>query len=117
MFSFEYHIPTRIVFGKGSVKRAGEIASEFGKRVMLVSYDEELLKQLDQLPLESQKKLLEFARALNATTLKGKPGKDLLKFAGSIDRDSLKAMEEAVEYGCERVDDYSLFRFSVLPSK
>jgi hypothetical protein len=64
----------------------------------------ELLKQLDQLPMEFQKKVLEFARALNTATLKGKPGKDLLKFAGTIDQDSLKAMEEAVEYGCERVD-------------
>ena len=31
MYPFEYHIPTRIVFGEGSVNR-GEIASEFGKR-------------------------------------------------------------------------------------
>ena len=53
---------------------------------------------LNQLPLESQKKLLDFARALNATTLKGKPGKDLLKFARTIDRDSLKAMEEAINW-------------------
>ncbi|HEX3048588.1 MAG TPA: hypothetical protein VHY08_27815 [Bacillota bacterium] len=62
---------------------------------------EELLKQLDQLPPESQKKVLEFARALNAINPKGKPGKDLLKFAGTIDSDSLKIMEKAVEYGCE----------------
>lgn len=46
MYPFEYHIPTRIVFGEGSVNRAGEIASEFGKRVMLVSYDEELIKKI-----------------------------------------------------------------------
>jgi len=46
MYSFEYHIPTRIVFGEGEVKRAGEIASEFGKRVMLVSYDEDLIKKI-----------------------------------------------------------------------
>jgi hypothetical protein len=65
---------------------------------------QELLKQLEQLPLESQKKVLEFSQALNITTLKGKPGKDLLKFAGTIDQDSLKTMEEVVEYGCERVD-------------
>lgn len=65
---------------------------------------EELLKQFNQLPLESQKKVLEFARALNTTAPKGTPGKDLLKFAGTIDQDSLKAMEEAIEYDCERVD-------------
>lgn len=55
---------------------------------------EELLKQFNQLPLEFQKRVLEFARALNVTAPKGKPGKVLLKF----DQDSLKAMEEAVEY-------------------
>lgn len=65
---------------------------------------EELLKQFNQLPLEFQKKVLEFARVLNATTPKGKPGKDLLKYAGSIDQNSLKAMEEAIKYDCERVD-------------
>jgi predicted HTH domain antitoxin len=63
----------------------------------------ELLKQLERLPLEFQKKVLEFAIVLNATMPKGKPGKDLLKFSGTIDPESLKAMEEVVEYGCERV--------------
>jgi phage-related protein len=70
-------------------------------KVKIMTYSsitEELLKQLDQLPLGDQKKVLEFAKALNVVTLKGKPGKDLLKFTGTIDRDSLKAMEEAVEY-------------------
>jgi len=46
MHPFEYHIPTRIVFGEGSVKKAGEIASEFGNRVMLVSYDKDLIKKI-----------------------------------------------------------------------
>jgi predicted HTH domain antitoxin len=63
----------------------------------------ELLKQLEQLPLEFQKKVLEFAKDLNTTALKGKPGRDLLKFAENLDPESLKAMEEAVDYGYERV--------------
>ena len=46
MHSFEYHIPTRIVFGAGSVNQVGKIASEFGKCVMLVSYDEDLIKKI-----------------------------------------------------------------------
>jgi hypothetical protein len=36
--------------------------------------------------------------------LKGKPGKDLIQFAGTFDHDILKAMEEAAEYDCERVE-------------
>jgi len=63
----------------------------------------ELLRHFNQLPLEFQKKVLEFARVLNATTPKGKPGRDLLKYAGSIDQNSLKAMEDAIKYDCERV--------------
>lgn len=66
--------------------------------------EKELLKEFNRLPLEFQKKVLEFARVLNATTPKGKPGKDLLKYAGSIDQSSLKMMEEAIKYDCERVD-------------
>ena len=46
MYPFEYHIPTKIVFGEGSVSRAGEIAAGFGKKALLVSYDESLIRQL-----------------------------------------------------------------------
>jgi putative addiction module component (TIGR02574 family) len=35
---------------------------------------------------------------------RGVPGRDLLRFAGTIDAESARAMEEAIEEGCERVD-------------
>jgi hypothetical protein len=72
--------------------------------VMPLNYSpiaEELLKQLQQLPVDFQKKVLEYAQSLNATKVKGKSGKDLLKFAGTFDQDNLKVMEEAIQYGCE----------------
>jgi hypothetical protein len=66
---------------------------------------EELIKQLDHLPLELQKKVLEFAKALSVTTMpKGIAGRQLLKFAGIMDQDSAKEMNEAIKAGCERVD-------------
>lgn len=46
MYPFEYFIPTKIVFGEGSVNKTGEIAAGFGKKALLVSYDEELIKKL-----------------------------------------------------------------------
>ena len=46
MHPFEYHIPTKIIFGEGTVGRVGEIAGGFGKKAMLVSYEEELIKQI-----------------------------------------------------------------------
>ena len=38
MNNFEFYNPVRIVFGAGEVKRIGEIASQYGKRALIVSY-------------------------------------------------------------------------------
>lgn len=46
MTNFEFSIPTKIIFGAGEVKRTGEQAARFGKKAMLVTYDEVLVKQL-----------------------------------------------------------------------
>jgi alcohol dehydrogenase len=46
MFPFEYYIPTKIVFGEGTISRLGEITSSFGKKALLVTYDEELVRSL-----------------------------------------------------------------------
>jgi hypothetical protein len=35
---------------------------------------------------------------------KGTPGRELLRFVGTIDRESAQQMKEAIEEGCERVD-------------
>lgn len=46
MFPFEYYIPTKVVFGEGEVNRIGEIAKGFGKKAVLVSYDEDFIKSI-----------------------------------------------------------------------
>jgi alcohol dehydrogenase YqhD (iron-dependent ADH family) len=46
MFPFEYYIPTRIVFGEGTVSRMGELTASFGKKAMLVTYDEDFVKSI-----------------------------------------------------------------------
>lgn len=46
MFPFEYHLPTKIVFGEGTISRLGEISREFGKKVMFVSYGESFVKSV-----------------------------------------------------------------------
>jgi alcohol dehydrogenase YqhD (iron-dependent ADH family) len=46
MNSFEYYLPTKIVFGEGSVTQLGEIASTFGKKALLVTYDEEFVRSV-----------------------------------------------------------------------
>jgi hypothetical protein len=64
---------------------------------------QKILERLDQLPESEQRKILEFAENLPSTP-KGTPGKDLLRFFGTIDSDECRRMEEAIEAGCERVD-------------
>ncbi len=46
MFPFEYHIPTKIIFGEGTVNRLGETAASFGRKAMLVTYDEKFVKSI-----------------------------------------------------------------------
>jgi hypothetical protein len=64
----------------------------------------ELLNQLSLLDVEQQQRVLEFARSLTSGTPRGVPGKDLLRFGGTIDAEDLKLMEQAIEEDCERID-------------
>jgi len=64
----------------------------------------EIVNQIGLLDYEHQKRVLDFARALATTGPKGIPGKQILSFAGIIPANELKAMKEAIEDGCEKVD-------------
>ena len=46
MFPFEYHLPTKVIFGEGEINKLGEVSSTFGKKAMLVTYDEEFVKSV-----------------------------------------------------------------------
>lgn len=67
-------------------------------------YKQEILEQLDRLPLELQRRMLAFAQALVLSLPKGVPGKQLLHFAGILEADDVQAVTEAIEAGCEQVD-------------
>ena len=69
-----------------------------------VAVKKEIIDQVGHLDYEQQKRVLDFARALAITGPKGVSGKQLLSFAGSIPSDDLKAIEQAIEDGCEKVD-------------
>jgi hypothetical protein len=64
----------------------------------------ELDRQMNGLPPEAQRRVLDFARALASARPRGVPGKHLLKFSGAIPADDLKAISRAIEDGCEQVD-------------
>lgn len=64
-----------------------------------------LHQEVDALPDDLQRKVLDFARALALSVPQGVPGKQLLKFSGLISAEDARQMLEAVEAGCEKVDD------------
>jgi hypothetical protein len=67
----------------------------------------ELLSYFGQLPIAEQARVVDFARNLaepSSTKKVGVPGKDLLKFAGTITAEDAQQMIEAIEEGCEQID-------------
>lgn len=71
---------------------------------MNISIIDEVVEQLKVMPQPLQRQVLEFVRSLVKAEVRGTPGQQLLRFAGSIPSDDLQLMREAIEQGCERVD-------------
>jgi len=63
----------------------------------------EIVKKLRKLPGHLQYRILLFVDALQASSLHGAPGKDLLQFAGTISQGDLDLMRTAIEAGCEQI--------------
>lgn len=64
----------------------------------------DLLKEVEQLPPPLQRKVVAYAHSLSQARPQGTPGKQLLKFAGILSPEEAKAMMDAIEEGCERID-------------
>jgi len=71
---------------------------------MNISIIDEVIEQLRAMPQHLQQRVLEFTRTLVSSQIRGTPGRQLLRFAGSIPPDDLQLMREAIETGCEQVD-------------
>lgn len=71
---------------------------------MSISIIDEVVEQLKVMPQHLQLQVLGFVRALAKAEVRGMPGQQLLRFAGSIPPDDLQLMHEAIEQDCERVD-------------
>ncbi len=46
MYDFEFSMPTQAIFGVGAVARVGAEAAKFGKKALLVTYDEDFVKKV-----------------------------------------------------------------------
>jgi hypothetical protein len=64
----------------------------------------QLLSYVGQLGAHDQIRVVDFARNLAESTIRGTSGEASLKFAGCIPGEDLEEMRLAIEEGCERVD-------------
>lgn len=64
----------------------------------------QILTQLNKLSDEQQKQVLDFTRFLTMTKPDGVPGKELLRFAGTITPEDAKLMLEAIDEDCGRTN-------------
>ena len=67
------------------------------------AFENEFLKNLGLLSKEQQSKVLAFVKSLLNRDQETNQ-QELLKFAGSIDPNSVREMSTAIEAGCENVD-------------
>ena len=64
----------------------------------------DVVREMDHMPIELQRRVLDFAHALAGSYPKGTSGRNMIKFAGSFSRDDLDEMSAAIAEGCEKVD-------------
>ncbi len=64
----------------------------------------EILEKLDLLAVEEQRRVFDFTCALTESKTVGITGRDLFRFAGTIEKTDLEFMRHAIEDECERVD-------------
>ena len=60
----------------------------------------ELFRELEQLPLPKQQRVLDIARSLREP-LRGTPGKDFLELCGTLPADAAEEMRRAIKEDCE----------------
>jgi hypothetical protein len=65
---------------------------------------EQILRDLDRLSLEQQRKAQQLVHSLVAPGMRGASIEDLIPLNGILDRESAQEMREAIEEHCERVD-------------
>jgi hypothetical protein len=70
-----------------------------------VSIKSQIVKEVDVLPLDLQKKVLDFIKLItDSTTPRGVSGKRLMNIAGLMTEDEADELSQIIEDGCERID-------------
>lgn len=66
---------------------------------------ENILRDLNKLPIELQKKVYDFINALLLTLPKGNSPKNVLSFSGIMNKQDAKEISTIIEEGCEKIDE------------
>jgi hypothetical protein len=66
--------------------------------------EQDLRGELEKLPAEQQRRVLDYARELVARQPRGVAGESLVGLAGTLDAQGAAEMTEAIEQGCEHVN-------------
>jgi hypothetical protein len=64
----------------------------------------ELLQQVDRLPIDRQREVLAFVSNLVKSSATVKPPRHFLELAGTLPAEDAREMLQAIEEGCEQVD-------------
>jgi len=59
-------------------------------------------KQIERLPIDQKRKVLEYVRELAAARIHGVHGQNLLRFAGTIDHEDLIIIEQTMQKDAKR---------------
>ncbi|UCH96008.1 MAG: hypothetical protein JSV88_03935 [Candidatus Aminicenantes bacterium] len=66
---------------------------------------EQIERELDVLSVNMQRKILDYITHLSGPGIPpGVPGKELLKFAGTLADEDARELTQIIEEGCERID-------------
>jgi len=70
-----------------------------------VELKSQIWKHLEKLPVEMQKRVLDFTQALATTNPRGKEGSLLIAFSGIINKEEAAEIIDHINNACERIDD------------
>ena len=66
---------------------------------------QEIVQRLENLSPGQQRQVLDFALELSDELSKRYPGEKLLKLVGTISPEDLEIMKQAIEEGCEQINE------------
>lgn len=69
-----------------------------------ITTKQEIIDRLDKLTPVQQKQILNSVLSLLGEPVRGTSGRELLKLVGTISKEDLEIMKQAIEEGCGRID-------------